>query len=67
MTKVGYTWLIERLGLRARPLLYASYIGLRMSRKESQDGRVEEHDIRSYDPGDRILDYLVFALKSRWT
>jgi hypothetical protein len=63
MTKVGYTWLIERLGLKTRPLLHASYIGPRMSRKESQDGRVEEHYIRSYDPGDRILDHVVFALK----
>jgi len=63
MTKIGTTWLIERFALRARPLLHSSFIGPKMLRRERADGALEEHYIRSYDPGNRALDHLVFALK----
>jgi hypothetical protein len=34
-----------------------------MLRRERANGMIEEHYIRSYHPGDRPLDHLVFALK----
>jgi len=63
MTKVGYTWLIERYALKARPLSHHSFIGPKMFRREHANGTVEEHYIRSYDPGNKPLAQLVFALK----
>lgn len=63
MKKVGYTWLIERYALKARPLAHSSFIGPKMIRREHANGTVEEHYIRSYDPGNVPLAQLVFALK----
>lgn len=63
MPKIGYTWLIERYALKARPLVHRSFIGPKMLRREYADGTVEEHYIRSYDPGNEPLDHMVFALK----
>ena len=63
MTKIGNTWLIERYAIKARPLVHSSFIGPKMLRRERADGTVEEHYIRSYEPGNRALDHLVFALK----
>lgn len=63
MTKIGTAWLIERYALKTRPLVHSSFIGPKMLRRERADGTVEEHYIRSYDPGNRALDHLVFALK----
>lgn len=63
MLPVGYTWLIERYRLKARPLVHRSFIGPKMLRREHSDGTVEEHYIRQYQPGDSPLEHLVFALK----
>jgi Fic family protein len=63
VTKAGYTWLIENYALKTRPLPHSSHIGPKMVRRERADGTIEEHYIRSYDPGNRPLDHLVFALK----
>ena len=63
MTKIGTTWLVERYALKTRPLIHSSFIGPKMLRRERADGTVEEHYIRSYDPGNRALDHLVFAMK----
>lgn len=63
MQKIGTAWLIERYALKARPLVHSSFIGPKMLRRERADGTIEEHYIRSYDPGNRALDHLVFALK----
>ncbi|MEX1119574.1 MAG: Fic family protein [Terrimicrobiaceae bacterium] len=63
MTKIGYTWLIERYAIKARPLSHSSFVGPKMLRRERADGTVEEHYIRSYEPGSRALEHLVFALK----
>ena len=63
MIKAGYTWLIERYALKARPLLHSSFIGPKMVRRERADGTIEEYYIRSYHPGNLPLEHLVFALK----
>lgn len=63
MTKIGTTWLVERYALKTRPLIHSSFIGPKMLRRERDDGTVLEHYIRSYDPGNRALDHLVFAMK----
>ena len=63
MTKAGTAWLIERFAIKARPPFHSSFIGPKMLRREKADGTIEEHYIRSYDPGDRVWDHLVFALK----
>ncbi len=63
MTKIGYAWLIERYAIKSRPLAHSSFIGPKMLRRERADGTVEEHYIRSYEPGNRALEHLVFALK----
>jgi Fic family protein len=63
MTEVGTTWLVKKFALRARPLAHSSYIGSKMVRQERVDGTVEEQYIRSYEPGNRALEHLVFSLK----
>jgi hypothetical protein len=63
MNKIGATWLVERYALKTRPLAHSSFIGPKMVRCERADGTVEEFYIRSYHPGNRALDHLVFALK----
>jgi len=63
MKKAGFSWLVEHYALKTRPLLHRSFIGTQMTRIERADGSVEEHYVKSYDPGDSPLDQLVFALK----
>lgn len=63
MNPVGCTWLIDHFSLKVRPLAHRSFIGPKMVRREEGSGTVEEHYIRSYDPGNDPLDHLVFALK----
>jgi hypothetical protein len=63
MPKLGTAWLIDRFALKARPPFHSSLIGPQMLRREKADGTIEEYYIRSYDPGNRALDHLVFALK----
>lgn len=63
MKKVGYTWLVDRYGLKVRPLAHSSFIGPKMLRRECGDGTVQEQYIRSYDAGNEPFSHLVFALK----
>lgn len=63
MRPLGYAWLARHFGLNIRPLAHRSSLGTTRSRVERPDGRVEETYIQRYDPGDKPLDHLVFALK----
>jgi hypothetical protein len=62
---LGYAALIVRFGLPDLGLAHASYLrpaGV-MVKEQGADGAERVHYPRAYDPGDRTIDHLVFALK----
>lgn len=60
----GYAALIARFSLPDRGLIHASYLRTAgMLETRLADGSVRVGYTRQYDPGDRTIDHLVFALK----
>ena len=60
---VGYTWLINELGLESVPLPHASYIGARARSDATRPSVVTEVFSQAYWPGEEPFDHMVFALK----
>lgn len=59
---LGYQWLIHHFDLPQYPLPVSSFLGARISERQS-DGRVVKVYTPQYAPGDTAIGHLEFALK----